>query len=80
MTSRRTEYKGLVMRRWNYRQTYIDYTKEWRALMRHVAKCIKLGGRVTLSTYVVPRRRRGDRNIDYPVHERCDATLHWRDT
>lgn len=74
------EIRGLVMRRWNYRQTEIVYTPEWRQLMRQVGKCIKVGGRVTLTTYVVWRRRKGDEGTDYPVHERCNATLDWSGT
>jgi len=74
MTSRRTEYKGLVVREWTFRQTHIRYTEAWYKLMRHVGKCIKQGGAVTLTTYVEHGRRSNDARR---IHERCDATLEW---
>ncbi len=77
MISRRTEYKGLVIRRWSYYRTHILYTKAYRKLMQHIGKCIKQGGAVTMTTYVEHRRRATDGG---DTHERCDATLDWNDT
>lgn len=75
-TSRRTECRGLVVRHWTHHNTHIKYSDEWRALMRYIGQCIKSGGYVVLTTYLVPRHVVLNERT---VHERCDATLYWKE-
>ncbi len=81
MTSQKTEYRGLAIRRWasgpglDGGRTALLYTKRYRRFMAWVGKCIARGGAVTVSTYVVENHgRKGE------AYDKLDATLDWRGT
>lgn len=80
MTRHKTEYRGLIVRKYTPRQSIIVYTDEWHALMRLVGECIKSSGCVTLTTYVEHYvRYRRESSPPFNVLERCNATLIWDD-
>ena len=81
MTSQKTEVRGLAIRRWaggpglHGGRTALLYTKQYKRFMVWVDKCIKRGGAVTMSTYVVENYGRTGE-----VYDKLDATLDWRGT
>lgn len=81
MTSQKTEVHGLAIRRWRHYKTRrkadeLVYTSEYRRFMVWVGRCIKRGGAVTLTTYVVG----GEHGLPNEVYDKLDATLDWRGT
>ncbi len=83
MTSQKTEIRGLIIRRWHtHKSRYLGdrllYSPQYRRFMVWVGRCIKRGGAVSMTTYVVNERPIHGNNDT--VYDKLDATLDWRGT